>query len=562
MDYVLSFWSPPQGGFKSVLNNAAWCSIDTPPKDLHFELIQALSDPSIDTPSTVTTLTSSDHSPQLQLPLGDTHFEFPNVHTHITPEGSNFEPRYITHDGSPIDSGMSPTFTTSPAFNTSCNVTLFDPSTLADRFDIADLGQSFVNISNPSNHTFPLCSAYWTPQTTMTTPPAPSSSFQETPVGPKPESTSDGIPPPAGIPPLTTPTATQLMELLGHFIVQSANQPMHEPRTLEMHAKGHSAMPKFDDEPANLESYFTELEYQFDKCRITSTYDHKVQAMRYLNAAPCCVWRGTEVYENDKRTWEDFKDEIYKLYPGLGSEQRLNVSDILSFVNTNAHAAYPNEKELGAYYRHLLSDTTMMIRSNSMTQHEQSLIYLRGLPDLLHQQTICCYHMKNLDRHPKDLPPIVELYDESAFCVLGGGLTMTIANAPVPTAVPVMQAFPATVPLIFGMMAPSLAPIIPNAPTVPSAAAPVQPTAQPTVNQPLPFAPGLHPEEFSALLANSIAEKMSALFGVQGNSAPHGRLPQGGGNCNFCGQANHYVRTCETAARYLTKSRCKCDQQG
>ena len=64
-----------------------------------------------------------------------------------------------------------------------------------------------------------------------------------------------------------------------------------------------------------------------------------------------------------------------------------------------------------------------------MTQREQSLIYLQGLPDLLHQQTTCHYRMKNLDRHPKDLPPIAELYDASAFCVLEGGLTMTIANA-------------------------------------------------------------------------------------------------------------------------------------
>jgi len=214
--------------------------------------------------STASTLTTLDHSPQLQLPHGDTHLEFPDAHTHITPDSSDSEPRYITHDGSPIDSGTSPAFTTSPAFDTSRNVTPFDPSTLADRLDIADLSQSFMNVPNPSDHTYPLRSAYWTPQTTMTTPPAPSSSFQEPPVGPKPESASDGILPPVGIPPLAMPTAMQLMELLRHFVVQSANQPAHEPKTPEMPAKGHSAAPKFDDEPANLKSYFTELEYQFD----------------------------------------------------------------------------------------------------------------------------------------------------------------------------------------------------------------------------------------------------------------------------------------------------------
>jgi len=127
-------------------------SLDTPPKDLCSELIRALSDPSvtsIDNASTASTLTTSDHSPQLQLPHRDTHLEFPDTHTHITPDGSDSEPRYITHDRSPIDSGTSPAFTTSPAFDTSCNVTPFDSSTLADRLDITDLGQSFVYIPNP-----------------------------------------------------------------------------------------------------------------------------------------------------------------------------------------------------------------------------------------------------------------------------------------------------------------------------------------------------------------------------------------------------------------------------
>ena len=395
----------------------------------------------------------------------------------------------------------------------------------------------------------------------MTTPPAPSSSFQEPPVGLKPESASDGIPPPVGIPPLAMPTAAQLMELLGHFVAQSANQPAHEPKTPKMPAKGHSTAPKFDDEPANLESYFTELEYQFDRCRITSTYDRKVQAVHYLDAAPRRVWRGTEAYKNDKRTWEDFKDKIYKLYPGSGSEQRLNLSDILSFVDTNAHAVYPNEKELGAYYRCLLSDTTMMIQSNHMTPREQSLIYLHGLPDLLHQQTTCRYRMKNLDRHPEDLPPITELYEVSAFCVLGGGLTMPVASASIQTNIPIAQTIP-TVPSIFSIMAPGLVPAPPVPPIVPVAIPQAPPIiAQPAINQPLPFTPGLRPEEFSTLLANSITEKMSALL-ASNTSAPHDHPPQGGGTCNFCGQATHYMHTYEVVAQYLNKNRCKHDQQG
>jgi len=155
---------------------------------------------------------------------------------------------------------------------------------------------------------------------------------------------------------------------------------------LEMPAKGHSTVPKFDDEPTNLESYFTKLEYQFNRCRIMSTYNYKVQAMRYHDAALHHIWHGTEAYENDEKTWEDFKDEIYKLYPGSGSEQCINLSDILAFIDANTQAPYPNKKELSAYYSRLLSDTTMMICGNRMTPRKQSIIYLCRLPDLLQHQ--------------------------------------------------------------------------------------------------------------------------------------------------------------------------------
>jgi len=234
--------------------------------------------------------------------------------------------------------------------------------------------------------------------------------------------------------------------------------------------------------------------------------------VRYLDAAPRHVWHGTEAYENDKRTWEDFKDKIYKLYPGSGSEQHINLSDILAFVNTNAQAPYPNEKKFGTYYRCLLSDTTMMIHGNRMTPCEQSIIYLHGLPDLLQHQTTCCIGMKNLDQHPEDLPLILKLYDASAFCVLGGGMTMPISNTLAYTVSSIAQTLPYSGASLFGMMAPSTAPIVPSAPTIPPAAPQVQTPAPVPANQPLPFAPGLCGEEFSALLANSITEKMSALL--------------------------------------------------
>jgi len=58
--------------------------------------------------------------------------------------------------------------------------------------------------------------------------PATTSSLQEPPVAPKPKGASDGIPPTVNAPPAAVPIMVQLIELIGHFIAQMANQPAHE----------------------------------------------------------------------------------------------------------------------------------------------------------------------------------------------------------------------------------------------------------------------------------------------------------------------------------------------
>ena len=353
--------------------------------------------------------------------------------------------------------------------------------------------------------------------------------------------------------PPTPDPAAEFQEFLRQ-LVQNQNRAQTTP---EMPAKSQSSAPKFDDEPANLESYFRELEYQFDRCRITSDHDRKVQAVRYLDATQCDVWRGAQAYEDHAASWDNFKDEIFKLYPGSGRERRINLSDIIAFVDANARTAYPNEKELGAYYRQLLSKTRPLLSTNRLTKRDQSLIYLRGLPDLLQQQTLFRIRVKDIDRHPEDLLPIDELYQASAFCVLGGGMTAPIASTAFQGAPTLAPFATMTTPTLFGLAprAPASAtqaPVAPAAPQ-PAPAVPVSP------NQPLPFAPGLRPEDFSTMLANSIADKLSTVFANQ-RSTTRDRAPQG--QCLFCGQPNHYARNCDVAARYITENRCARDAQG
>ena len=89
------------------------------------------------------------------------------------------------------------------------------------------------------------------------------------------------------------------------------------------------------------------------------------------------VWHGTEEYEDKTTAWDDFKQAIYRLYPGSGQECRINLTDIVTFAEASAKAPYPNKKELGPYYQQLLSKTNVLICTNQLSPCEQSLLYLK-----------------------------------------------------------------------------------------------------------------------------------------------------------------------------------------
>ena len=171
--------------------------------------------------------------------------------------------------------------------------------------------------------------------------------------------------------------------------------------------------------------------------------------------------------------------------------------------------------------------------------------------------------VKNPDQHPEDLPPILELYKSSTFCIIGGGILVPAASVPTPHMV---QPLALGALALYGLMAPSIA-VAPQPPTVAlilmlqqvtsSAAA-----APPAVDQPLPFTLGVKAEEFSTLLAKAIADKLSPLLSNNRPSTPRDRPPQGGSNCNFCDQGNHFARDCATASRYLTEKWCRKNVRG
>ena len=80
-------------------------------------------------------------------------------------------------------------------------------------------------------------------------------------------------------------TANALARLIAELCLSAS-----EPRLPEMSAKAHLTALNFDEDPANLQSFFTELEHHFTQCQIRDNIVPKKQCLHYLNAMITNVW--------------------------------------------------------------------------------------------------------------------------------------------------------------------------------------------------------------------------------------------------------------------------------
>ncbi|KAG6858357.1 hypothetical protein C0995_000560, partial [Termitomyces sp. Mi166 len=102
-----------------------------------------------------------------------------------------------------------------------------------------------------------------------------------------------------------------------------------------MLTRGHHTVPKWDEEKVpELAQYFRELEYLFRDCQVNDDRQKKDYAVQYLTYDTGETWMSVKEYEgkftptatHDKPkpaacayTYEEWKVEIFKLYPGSES---------------------------------------------------------------------------------------------------------------------------------------------------------------------------------------------------------------------------------------------------
>ncbi len=289
--------------------------------------------------------------------------------------------------------------------------------------------------------------------------------------------------------------------------------------------------PSFDEtQPEEIERYFSDLEALLATHRVVADDKRKKAAVRYLKAV-CTekLWKTTPAFEDVTKTYDEFKADIFRLYPGASDDRTYTMQDLDAAVGEHAQVGIFTASDLGEYHRQFLLITCYLISKNRMSTAEQSRAFLRGFwPDLAHcvMQRL---QLKKPDHMPDDPYDLVDIYDATNFVLMG------------------------TSPSAFA-----------SAPTNTQYQTTLSPT--PSMSTTSSDATSIKIEALTAAVTSLGKMFKTVLEAQQGGGKPRNAGPRPAGatgtSCNFCGGAGHFIRECEVVAEYNRAGKCKRSPEG
>lgn len=114
------------------------------------------------------------------------------------------------------------------------------------------------------------------------------------------------------------------------------SQEIHTPAMPEtaipkskMPSRSHHSAPKFDGKPASLSPFLDEVEQLGESCALSSKHTIK-WAVRYAPNDKRELWQMQEAVGTDD--WEQFKKEIFELYPGSTGERKYSIANLQTLI--------------------------------------------------------------------------------------------------------------------------------------------------------------------------------------------------------------------------------------
>ena len=290
----------------------------------------------------------------------------------------------------------------------------------------------------------------------------------------------------------------------------------------DLPARREESAPSFlNDQPEELVRYFDDLDILFIRHNVTDQQDCKRAACMYTSIRTEQLWKTTAAWLDQAQTYEDFKTEVLKLYPGMLGSRAHTIQELIWTVERYAHVGIESVAKLSEYYRQYLLITRYLIAKGSISTLEQSRGFLQGLQPSL--QVCIQEHLQHkfIDHFPDDPYPLSDIFEAAHFVLMG----MT------------------------------------SAPLAPHPPLPLHPPAIAAAPTPSPSA--IQPDTLNTVIT-SLAEKLKQALQDQlaGVAATTASTSTPRSVCRFCGGAGHFMRTCRVAEDFIQAGKCMRNHNG
>jgi len=122
----------------------------------------------------------------------------------------------------------------------------------------------------------------------------------------------------------------------------------------------HSA-PRFDpNRPRELRRYFADLAQCLATSQIEAEQEKKVYASRYVDIDTAELWESLSEFSDEAKSFLDFVQVVYRLYPGSGQERQWLVVDIERLVEERSRVDIRTLGDFGDYLRCFIAISTFL----------------------------------------------------------------------------------------------------------------------------------------------------------------------------------------------------------
>ena len=198
---------------------------------------------------------------------------------------------------------------------------------------------------------------------------------------------------------------------------------MSQPVVPPMPACGDRGAPAFDpSKPQELHRFFKELKFHFGRSNVVDDTTMKKHALRFADCDTAELWEILPEFSDTAKTYQDFVDAVYKLYPGSDLERRWVIADMDKLVGETSRVGILSLADLGRYHREFMAITTFLIVKNCILPAKQSRAFTRGFPPELWNRVTHRLQLKLPDHFPNDPYTLEEIHDAARFVLHGTAL--------------------------------------------------------------------------------------------------------------------------------------------